>query len=250
MRINAMADMLGVSVRDLISRPFEKLIHPQDRKLVMDRHQRRMNGDGRPDSYPFRALTAGGAAKWLMLSVVSISWENQPAALLFFTDIDTQKKTEEEKGILEKQLRQAQKLEAIGTLAGGIAHDFNNILSAIIGYAELSLAMAGDHPNLRGNLEGILKAGCRATDLVSRILTFSRQTEHELKPHPGGPHSQRGHESATSFHTDHGRDSDQDRWAGRLGHGRSDPDSPDPDEPVHQCGPGHEGDPAAPWWWP
>ena len=83
---------------------------------------------------------------------------------------------------LEEQLWQAQKMEAIGTLAGGIAHDFNNILCAIIGYTELSQELAAGNSRLENNLAHILQAGDRAKNLVRQILTFSRKSEHELKP--------------------------------------------------------------------
>lgn len=97
-------------------------------------------------------------------------------------DITQRKLAEEEANKLEAQLRQAQKMEAIGTLAGGIAHDFNNILGAIIGFTDASLlSMPPDSP-LRGNLQKVLEAGMRAKDLVKQILTFSRQTEQEIKP--------------------------------------------------------------------
>jgi nitrogen-specific signal transduction histidine kinase/ActR/RegA family two-component response regulator len=83
---------------------------------------------------------------------------------------------------LETQLRQSQKIEAIGTLAGGIAHDFNNILSAILGYTEMSLMQVEDQSRLHYNLSVIFKAGIRAKDLVSQILTFSRQNPAERYP--------------------------------------------------------------------
>ena len=82
---------------------------------------------------------------------------------------------------LEERLRQSYKMEAIGTLAGGIAHDFNNILSAIIGYSELSLTMI-DNDDLKQNIVRIQEAGQRASELVKQILAFSRQTDQELKP--------------------------------------------------------------------
>jgi PAS domain S-box-containing protein len=83
---------------------------------------------------------------------------------------------------LKKQLRQAQKMEAIGTLAGGIAHDFNNILAAIIGYTELVRMDLAEGGALMANVNKVLNASYRARDLVAQILAFSRQTEQELKP--------------------------------------------------------------------
>ncbi len=87
----------------------------------------------------------------------------------------------------ERQLRQVQKMEAIGTLAGGIAHDFNNLLGAILGYADLALLGASGDSSLRHNLEQILQAGFRARGLTKQILAFSRQSEQERKPLRIGP---------------------------------------------------------------
>lgn len=83
---------------------------------------------------------------------------------------------------LEEDFLQAQKMEAIGTLAGGIAHDFNNILSAIMGYSEIIKLDATKESNLRRDINEVLKAGERAKDLVKQILTFSRKTEYSLQP--------------------------------------------------------------------
>jgi len=89
---------------------------------------------------------------------------------------------EEEKKNLEMQLQQAQKMEVIGTLAGGIAHDFNNILSAIIGYSELALREVPEETKLYTYIQGVRKAGKRARNLVSQILSFSRRSEEEREP--------------------------------------------------------------------
>jgi len=87
-----------------------------------------------------------------------------------------------EKVRLEKEFRQAQKIQAIGTLAGGIAHDFNNIIAGIIGFAEMALEdVAVENPTHR-RLELILKGAYRGRDLVKQILAFSRKGEHTKKP--------------------------------------------------------------------
>ncbi len=88
---------------------------------------------------------------------------------------------------LEGELRQAQKMEAIGTLAGGIAHDFNNILTAIFGYTELALYKVTEDSELRRPLEQVRKAAERARSLVQQILAFSRKTGEEQHPLEVGP---------------------------------------------------------------
>ncbi len=87
---------------------------------------------------------------------------------------------------LEKELRQAQKMEAIGTLAGGIAHDFNNILSAITGYTELAQLKAQDRPDILSYLSQIELASTRAKELVQQILTFSRYSDTKKEPQDMG----------------------------------------------------------------
>jgi PAS domain S-box-containing protein len=99
---------------------------------------------------------------------------------VMFLDITVRKHAESEAKRLEAQLLQAQKMEAIGTLAGGIAHDFNNILSAVIGYSELALYDVDEGSPAHRNLRQIYTAGLRARDLVQQILTFSRKDEREL----------------------------------------------------------------------
>ncbi len=94
-------------------------------------------------------------------------------------DITERRSAEAERRQLESRLQQAQKMEAIGTLAGGIAHDFNNSLGAILGYAEMARTDSPPESTMAGDLEEILKAGNRAKDLVKQILAFSRQADTE-----------------------------------------------------------------------
>lgn len=106
------------------------------------------------------------------------SWEK-----IFMSVVDFSERValENRQKRLESQLRQAQKMESIGTLAGGIAHDFNNILSSVIGYTELTLDDLPEHSTEKKRLESVLKAGNRAKALVGQILTFSRRSEQDLQ---------------------------------------------------------------------
>lgn len=97
-------------------------------------------------------------------------------------DITERTLAEEERERLTAQLHQAQKMEALGTLAGGIAHEFNNLLGVISGYAELIQLQAPVHSTTRQEAEEILKAGHRAKELVQQILAFSRHAEVERTP--------------------------------------------------------------------
>ncbi len=88
---------------------------------------------------------------------------------------------------LERQVRQAQKMEALGALAGGKAHDFNNILAIITGYTDIALIELSENSSVGGALRNVQKASSRAKDLVAQILTFSRKSERERKPVEVGP---------------------------------------------------------------
>jgi PAS domain S-box-containing protein len=124
-----------------------------------------------------------GARLWIDTTKVPLldGQGNVYGILGVYEDITERRLNEEEREKLERQVRQSQKMEAIGTLAGGIAHDFNNILSIILGYNEL--AMLDDNPAKRlQNLEEVRKGAERARDLVSQILAFSRKADQERQP--------------------------------------------------------------------
>jgi len=128
------------------------------------------------------ALTAGG--KRLAVEV-SLSFEKHPdgdTTTLFARDLTSRKRAEAHRNMLEGQLRESQKMQAVGTMAGGIAHDFNNILSAILGNLELAKEDAGADSPALVSLHEIEKAGRRARDLVRQILTFSRNETPRRRP--------------------------------------------------------------------
>ncbi len=167
--------MSGYRLSDLINMPFADLIHPEDRDLVITRHFDRVHGKNPPSRYTFRIVDTADKPLWIDLNAVLIEWDGRPATLNFARDITRQKQ-------LEAQLRNAQKMEAIGTLAGGIAHDFNNILSAIIGYTDLATLILPEDNQARTSLGEVMKASQRAKELVYRILSFSQMHEQEQKP--------------------------------------------------------------------
>jgi two-component system cell cycle sensor histidine kinase/response regulator CckA len=110
------------------------------------------------------------------------AFQTAPGKLtVMFQDITERKKAEEEKTQLEFQLRQSQKMEAIGTLTGGIAHDFNNILGAILSTAEASLLKGNDFYSLSENMGNIRDMTIRGRELVHRLMAFSRQDDQAVR---------------------------------------------------------------------
>ncbi len=167
--------IMGYDGQELARMLFFDLVHPEDRQAVSAALHHHLAEGQVLDVCVFRIVNKQQQIVWVELSAVGIIWEGQPAALNFLRDVTHLKKTEE-------RLRQAQKMEAIGTLAGGIAHDFNNILYAIFGFTELALDDAPPGTALEENLKDILGAGKRARELVRQILTFARQSEEKVEP--------------------------------------------------------------------
>lgn len=168
-------EMTGRSAAFLAENTFAEIIHPEDRPAVMERHRRRLTGEDVERNYSFRILHTDGRTIWGFINSILIEWEGRPATLNFVRDISEQKS-------LEAQAFQAQKLEAIGTLAGGIAHDFNNLLQAIQGYAEICLMQADDDNPMLADLREIVQAAQRGGELTRQLLLFSRKVDSRTQP--------------------------------------------------------------------
>jgi PAS domain S-box-containing protein len=164
------ADIVGYTVDELLRMGFQDVTHPDDLEANAAGLGAVANGR-RPDfRVEKRYLHKSGAVVWARLSVSAV--RDERGAVEYLIEV-VENMTE--RRLLEQQLYQAQKMEAIGRLAGGVAHDFNNLLTIIRGESEMALAdLAADHP-ARECLAGIRQAGDRAALLTSRLLAFSRK---------------------------------------------------------------------------
>ncbi len=161
---------------DLVGQPIGSVLAPEDRQLFTERVLSYVTSDGGPSSYhQLKGQRRPEGTVDLAVWLTSFAHGGTPALLGFFVDVS-------EERALKALLLQAQKMEALGTLAGGIAHDFNNILYAIIGYTELTLDEMPPGSKAHSNLGQVLVAAHRAKDVVTQILAFSRQGEEERKP--------------------------------------------------------------------
>ena len=173
----AWEEILGYSKEETLGKYFVDFVKEKDaedyvnlsksirngRKVIRDETIILLNKDGSPRLFNFSGAPDLNPAGEVTGTVGVLK------------DITEQRKT-------EAQLQQAQKMEAIGTLAGGIAHDFNNILSAILGHTDIANLSLPDEHQAKNNLKEVLKAGHRARNLVSQILSFARQSEQKRIP--------------------------------------------------------------------
>lgn len=179
-------EMLGYDPDELPDRfeIWEKSLHPEDLPEAWRRFDAYMFGRTKRFEMEFRMRHRNG--HWVPIlsrAFKQLDATGEPVRLVgTHVDLTPLRKAEAEKERLEAQLRQSQKMEAVGQLAGGVAHDFNNLLQVITGHLDLALAdMAPEEPAWE-NLDRVARAGRRATRLVSQLLAFSRRQVMEPEP--------------------------------------------------------------------
>lgn len=166
----AFARILGYSSPEEVMgmNVWKGLVAPEERETLQARTAACLRGESIPVHQAWQAIHKSGTRVWIESGATQIMWHNRPAVLAFFIDATERKN-------LEDQLRQTQRMEAVGKLAGGVAHDFNNLLTAITGYASLLLLKLDSDDPLRKDVDEIRKAGERAATLTSQLLAFSRK---------------------------------------------------------------------------
>jgi len=181
----------GFEVGDYIGRPIYSHLVPESaaRTKAAIGNTVRAHRSGRQlllGSHPhvLETFSKDGTIKHLETTISGMYHEN--GELIGFMgvmrDITARKKAEKEKELLQNAYRQAQKMEAIGTLAGGIAHDFNNLLTGVIGHADLLKLEFSEHPSALHSLDVIEMAAIRAKDLTSQLLGFARKGQFQSVP--------------------------------------------------------------------
>ncbi len=168
----------GVPMEDIIGKRYSDF-HSRENSKEFAKTVKEVFETGKPTQFEYQSERDKSILLRTFSPVMDQKEKSISAVTIISKDITERKR-------LEAQLMQAQKMESLGTLSSGIAHDFNNILASMIGYTELAM-MAPDEERRQSDMDQILRACDRATNLVTQILTFSRVTSQEYRPMEMGP---------------------------------------------------------------
>lgn len=169
-----LCEIYGYTYDELVGHAGIDFVHPDDRGILEDL-QRHIDQQGTTEG-EFRVVRKDGKSVNVKVLVSFLLYRGHPATAGTMIDITRER-------ILENQLRQAQKMEALGTMAGGIAHDFNNILTALTGYGSLiKMAIEKGNPVRTAHVDAILASALKATNLNQSLLDFARQQPISLNP--------------------------------------------------------------------
>ena len=188
---SAIEQMSGYAVDEYLSKPHSAFIVPDSLDFLYKTlaEELALENDPKRDQYRSRIVETeqihkNGSRLWVELKMnFMYDVDGKPNGILGFSrDITSRKQAEEEKRILEERLKQADKMESIGTLAGGIAHDFNNLLAGMQGYVSLTLMNLKENDPNYERLQRIQNQIQSGADLTSQLLGFARGGRYEIKP--------------------------------------------------------------------
>lgn len=163
----------GVLAEDLEKVPFSEYLHPEERDIVVRRHEQRLKGEKILNMYPLRIVTRQGDIFWGEVNAVRIEWEGQPATLNIIRDITSQK-------LIEHHYFQNESLATLRTLSGGMAHSINNLLMGIQGRVSLLYRSMGLNDVRRDHLRGIEACVSDAAKLTRQMLGFAQSGKYNV----------------------------------------------------------------------
>ena len=169
----------GYTEAELLSITWREMVHPDDQAASREMGRQLFSGQSTV-RFENRLRCKDGSYRWVSWNARPVVAEQKIYAVV--RDITEQKAAEARQQQLQDRLREAQKLEALGTLAAGVAHDFNNIIATVVGHAALARDDVGPHHPALPRLRQITQAGRRAGELVRQLLAFGRSVTPELRP--------------------------------------------------------------------
>jgi len=168
-------DMFGYPHNELVGMSLSQLVTPVHKEAIIDVIDE--------DSGPYRAtgIKKDNSVFFVELRGKNINYDNKRFKVLAVTDITDKVEADNQKEVLEQQLRQAQKMEAVGNLAGGVAHDFNNMLQVIMGFSEMALKKLVKDDPVAADISQIVSTTEKAAGLTKKLMTFSRKQTYQPK---------------------------------------------------------------------
>lgn len=177
---NHVTKSLGYSPEEMLGKEFLDLVHPDDKEMVRERNNRRLQGEHVPDRYEFKLVTQSNEVCWIDFTASLFDYEGQPAVLGTAMDITERRSTEARLRQREMELAQVARLTTMGEMVAGIAHEINQPLSAISNFAdacsaEVRKVNAPQTPKIQRWTEQIGQQAVRCGDIIRRLRSYVRQ---------------------------------------------------------------------------
>ncbi len=166
--------MASIMAEDLQKGHYSRYLHPDDKAMVVERHEKRLQGEKILNMYPLRILNSHGETIWAEVNVVVIEWDDKPATLNIIRDISAQK-------LAEKHQLQSESIATLRTMAGGLAHSFNNLMMGIQGRVSLLLKRPQQESQFYLMLEGIEQCVGEAARLTRQMLGFAQTGKFQIE---------------------------------------------------------------------